>query len=167
MPKEIDKIKVGEVILFAENNVNAYDALMRNYLPNLSKKVLKGTYDSKLAVKLLVYYYENYVRVPFSNPREMGFDPKLNKEEKNMFAEHFVEYLETEFLNDIKKKIAILEKQKVYTLQLSHDRGKSRINIQADSETEAIKRVCKLEGCPEGAVKVLSNKPVKVTHLML
>jgi hypothetical protein len=37
----MDKIKVRELILFAENDNRCYDALMANYLPNLQKKVIK------------------------------------------------------------------------------------------------------------------------------
>jgi hypothetical protein len=47
----VDKELVREVILFAENNVRCYESLMANYLPNLQKKVLKGVYDRKLAIK--------------------------------------------------------------------------------------------------------------------
>ena len=83
----VDKELVREVILFAENNVRCYESLMANYLPNLQKKVLKGVYDRKLAIKLLVYYYSNYVRPEMIKPRVYGLDPKLNPEERLIFAE--------------------------------------------------------------------------------
>lgn len=105
MNNSIDKEKVREVILFAENNVRCYDALMANYLPNLQKKVLKGTYDDKLAVKLLVYYYTMYVRPEMIKPRVYGLDPKLNPKERELFAENFVTYLWEEFLSTMKKDI--------------------------------------------------------------
>jgi hypothetical protein len=101
----VDKELVREVILFAENNVRCYESLMQNYLPNLQKKVLKGTYDRKLAIKLLVYYYSNYVRPEMIKPRVYGLDPKLNPEERLIFAENFVDYLWEEFLSKIKKDI--------------------------------------------------------------
>jgi hypothetical protein len=95
---KIDKDKVREVILFAENNPRLYDVLINVYLPNLKKKKKSGKYDSKLAVKLLEYYYSNYVRGEMIKPSVYGFDPKLNPAERKMFAENFVEELETNYL---------------------------------------------------------------------
>jgi hypothetical protein len=78
---------------------------MINYLPNLQKKVLKGTYDKKLAVKLLVYYYSNYVRPEAMKRTELGYDPKLNPAEREMFAQHFVDSLWDDYLSQVKKDI--------------------------------------------------------------
>jgi hypothetical protein len=103
MAKEIDRIKVREVVLFAENDKRCYDALMINYLPNLQKKLLKGTYDKKLAVKLLVYYYTNYVRPEAIKRTGMGYDPKLNPAEREVFAQSFVDYLWDEYLSQTQK----------------------------------------------------------------
>ena len=100
----MDKIKVNEVIDFAENNYYCYRHLVTDYLGNLQKKKISGKYDRNLAVKLLEYFYSNYVRPEFKKRTEMGYDPKLNPEERKMFATHFRNYLEKEFLNKIKPK---------------------------------------------------------------
>ena len=94
----IDQDKLREVILFAENNSRLYDVLINVYLPNLKKKKKAGKYDSKLAVKLLEYYYSNYVRPEMIKPSVYGFDPKLNPAERKEFGQHFVEVLEEEYL---------------------------------------------------------------------
>jgi hypothetical protein len=104
MAGQIDKIAVNEVILFAENDSFCYQHLIQDYLANLQKKVLKGIYDHKLAIKLLEYFYSNYVRPQIKKPSLYGWDPKLNPDERKMFAEHFVKYLEVEFLNELKKQ---------------------------------------------------------------
>jgi len=96
--KNDDREKVREVILFAENDSRLYDILLNVYLPNLKKKVKAGKYDSKKAVKLLEYYYQNYVRPAMKNPRNYGFDPRLNPSEREMFASYFVNELEDNYL---------------------------------------------------------------------
>lgn len=101
----IDKVKVNEVILFAENDYDSYNALIQNYLPNLQKKIKSGTYNKTKAVKLLEYYYSNYVRGYMKMPRKYGFDPKLNPDERKMFGKYFVDSLESDYLNDYKKKL--------------------------------------------------------------
>lgn len=93
----IDKHLVGEVISFAENNQRAQSALTDVYLVNLQKKKKAGKYDSKLAVKLLEYYYQNYVRKQMQKDRGYGYDPKLNVAERRYFAEYFVDQLESEY----------------------------------------------------------------------
>lgn len=100
----IDKVKVREVILFAENDYKSYDALMNIYLPNLVKKRLSGKYDKKKAPKLLEYYYQNYVRPSMKNPRNYGYDPKLNPQERTMFAKHFSDYLWDEHIKSVRPK---------------------------------------------------------------
>lgn len=136
--KTVDKDKVQEVINWAENNSDAYDALMRNYLPNLSKKVLKGIYDKVLAVKLLVYYYENYVRVPFSAPREMGYDPRLNPAERVLFAEHFVDYLEKEFLDEVKKKAEKIKQDANAKLKAKKEAQPVRIKYKQNKTEDGV-----------------------------
>jgi hypothetical protein len=69
----------------------------------MQRRWIKGTYDRNKAVKLLEYYYSNYVRREFSKRTEMGYDPKLNIEERKAFAIHFRNKLENEFLKHIKK----------------------------------------------------------------
>lgn len=100
----MDKIAIDEVILFAENDYYCYQHLMKDYLPNLQTKVIKGIYDKEKAVKLLEYFYSNYVRPQIKKPSLYGWDPKLNPAERKEFARHFVNYLEEEFLNEMKKK---------------------------------------------------------------
>lgn len=89
----IDKEKVREVILFAENDSYLHMQLVKNYLPNLQKKVISGKYDKELAVKLLQYYYSNYVRPYMIKPSIYGWDSKLNPSERKEFGKYFVECL--------------------------------------------------------------------------
>lgn len=100
----VDKVKVREVILFAENDYSSYEALMNNYLPNLMKKRLAGKYDKKQAPKLLEYYYSNYVRKYMKMPSKYGYDPKLNPEERKMFAKYFSDYLWEEHIKSVRPK---------------------------------------------------------------
>ena len=100
----IDKEKVKEVIMFAENDASSYDALINIYLPNLMKKRLAGKYDKKQAPKLLEYYYSNYVRGNMKNPRNYGFDPKLNVPERKMFAKYFSDMLWDDYLKNVRPK---------------------------------------------------------------
>ena len=101
----VDRQLVDEVIIFAENDSKMYDALMKNYLPNLQKKVLAGKYDPEQAIKLLEYYYTNYVRPYMKMPRNYGFDPKLNPDERKAFAKYFRDKLWNEYgLKALSKK---------------------------------------------------------------
>jgi len=96
---------VEEVIIFAENDSKLYNDLMVNYLPNLQKKVLSGKYDPELAIKLLEYYYTNYVRPYMKMPRNGGYDPKLNPMERKAFAAYFRDKLYNEYgLKQLAKK---------------------------------------------------------------
>ena len=101
---QIDKVLVDEVILFAENDYDCYQALINNYLPNLQKKRLNGTYDRPKSIKLLEYYYTNYVRRFMKMPRKYGFDPKLNPPERALLAKYFADFLYNEYLKNIKEK---------------------------------------------------------------
>jgi hypothetical protein len=103
MKYTIDKHMVDETISCAENSYFCYQHLINDYLSNLQKKVAKGIYDHKLAIKLLEYYYSNYVRPTMK--KEWGTDPKLNPAERAEFAEYFVDYLEDEYLNQMKKDL--------------------------------------------------------------
>jgi hypothetical protein len=109
----IDKVKVDEVIQFAENDYDSYDKLMKVYLPNLEKRVKSGKYDKTKAYKLLEYYYSNYVRGYMKMPRKYGYDPKLNPAERLYFSKYFVNYLEDEYLKKYRRKIARLKKSNV------------------------------------------------------
>jgi hypothetical protein len=101
----VDRQLVDEVIIFAENDSKMYDALMKNYLPNLQKKVLAGKYDPEQAIKLLEYYYTTYVRPYMKMPRNYGFDPKLNPDERKAFAKYFRDKLWNEYgLKALSKK---------------------------------------------------------------
>ena len=42
---------------------------------------------------------------------------------------------------------------KTYILSVKNDRNTKKIQVMADSITEAKKMVCKAEGCPESAIK--------------
>ena len=101
----IDRDLVEEVIIFAENDSKLYNDLMVNYLPNLQKKVLAGKYDPELAIKLLEYYYTNYVRPYMKMPRNYGVDTKLNPDERKAFAKYFRDKLYNEYgLKQLAKK---------------------------------------------------------------
>lgn len=99
----MDKEKVRELILWAENNQYCYKHLVGEYLDNMKRRWLNGTYDSAKATKLLEYFYSNYVRPTAKKRTELGYDPKLNPQERIVFANHFKKYLEDEFLKHIKK----------------------------------------------------------------
>jgi hypothetical protein len=101
----VDRQLVDDVIIFAENDSKMYDALMTNYLPNLQKKVLAGKYDPEQAIKLLEYYYTNYVRPYMKMPRNAGYDSKLNPEERKAFGKYFRDQLWNEYgLKQLAKK---------------------------------------------------------------
>lgn len=100
----IDKVKLREVILFADNDYDLYKVLTTTYLENLKRKRFKGTYDKKKSYKLLEYYYSNYVRREMKKPSKYGFDPKLNVEERKAFGKHYGDELWTEYIRKIKKK---------------------------------------------------------------
>ena len=108
----IDKIKVDEVILFAENDRDSHDVLKNTFLPNLEKKIKSGKYDKKKAYKLLEYYY-NHVRRYMKMPRKYGYDPKLNPEERLYFSKYFVNSLEDDYLKRYRRKLARLKKSNV------------------------------------------------------
>tara|TARA_Y100000361_G_C11147574_1_gene339023 strand:+ start:982 stop:1335 length:354 start_codon:yes stop_codon:yes gene_type:complete len=100
----IDKVKLREVILFADNDYKLYEVLTTTYLDNLKRKRLKGKYDKKKSYKLMEYYYSNYVRPEMKKPSKYGFDPKLNVEERKAFGKHYGDYLWEEYIKKIKKK---------------------------------------------------------------
>jgi len=39
-----------------------------------------------------------------------------------------------------------------YIIHLEHDRGKTRLRVEAESEHKAIERVCHIENCPKSAI---------------
>jgi len=101
----IDKVALNEVISYAENDRYLYDALMKNYLPNLQKKVLAGKYDPEQAIKLMEYYYTVYVRPYMKLPRNYGWDSKLNPEERKAFGKYFRDVLWDDYgLKELSKK---------------------------------------------------------------
>ncbi len=102
MAKKIDKILLDELIALTENNAYLYEILVTTYLDNLKKKKIKGIYDKKKAIKLLEYYYSNYVRPYFKKKTNYGFDFKLSPEGRKLFAKYFSDYLYSEFLKGIK-----------------------------------------------------------------
>jgi len=91
--KDIDQTSLDEVILFAENDQNLYNALIKNYLPNLERKVKAGKYNPEMAIKLMEYYYTVYVRPYMKNPRNYGWDSKLNPAERKEFGRYFRDVL--------------------------------------------------------------------------
>lgn len=101
---KIQEERAEDAIMFAENDYRCYQVLNGTYLPALQKKVLKGVYDKTLAVKLLEYFYTNYVRTEMAKPGSgyQGAKP-LNPAERKYFATHFVDYLWEEHLKDMKK----------------------------------------------------------------
>ena len=101
----IDKVALNEVILFAKNDSKLYGDLMKNYLPNLQKKVLSGKYDPEQAIKLMEYYYTVYVRPYMKQPRVYGWDSKLNVEERKAFGKYFRDILWDDYgLKELSKK---------------------------------------------------------------
>ena len=100
----MDKEKVKEVIMFAENDYKSYEALHSTYLDNLRIKKLKGVYDKTKAAKLLEYWYSNFVRPSMKNPRNYGFDPRLNPAERKAFASYFERQLWDEHLKNVRPK---------------------------------------------------------------
>jgi hypothetical protein len=85
---------VRELILYADNDGRLYKVLMDNYLKNMVAKKKRGVYNRDLAIKLLEYYYQNYVRPAYK--REIGEDIKLSPQERKQFAEYYVNALEEE-----------------------------------------------------------------------
>jgi len=94
----VDHVKVREAILFAENDERSLKALEDNYVPYVKKKIKAGKYDRKKVVKLLEYYYQNYVRPEMKKPSKYGYDPKLNPAERVHFAEYFRDIIEDNYL---------------------------------------------------------------------
>jgi hypothetical protein len=91
--KGIDQTALNEVILFAENDQKLYGDLMKNYYPNLKKKIKSGKYNPELAIKLLEYYYTLYVRPYMKDRKNYGWDSKLNPAERREFAKYFRDVL--------------------------------------------------------------------------
>jgi len=89
---DFDSDAVRELCLFAENDPKMYRSLINNYLNNMLSKKKRGVYDHDLAIKLLEYYYSNYVRPEYR--RQFGADIRLNPSERREFAEYFVNFLE-------------------------------------------------------------------------
>jgi len=109
----IDKVALIEVISFSENDRYLYDSLMKNYLPNLQKKVLAGKYDPEAAIKLMEYYYTVYVRPHMKDPRNYGWDSKLNVEDRKAFGKYFRDVLWDDYgLKELSKKPTTAAKPK-------------------------------------------------------
>lgn len=98
----IDKVKLREVTIFADNDYKLYEVLTTTYLDNLKKKRLKGQYDKQKSYKLMEYYYSNYVRPRMKNPRYYGYDPKLNPQERKAFGKYYGDMLWDEYLKKIR-----------------------------------------------------------------
>lgn len=94
----VDKIKVFEATSFAENDSRMYDILMNVYVPAIKRKIKQGKYDRNKAIKLMEYYYTNYVRPEMKKPSKYGHDLKLNPKERAFFGEYFRDVIEAEYL---------------------------------------------------------------------
>lgn len=84
---------VEEIVLFAENESRLYDVLMKTYLPALKKFVKRGNFDRDKALKLMEYYWTNYVRPEYK--KQFG-DVRLNPTQRKQFSEYFLSNLESE-----------------------------------------------------------------------
>lgn len=89
---DTDDTAISELTLYADNDRRLYDVLHNTYVPALLKFKKKGVYDRTKALKLLEYYYNNYVRPSYK--REFGDDIKLNPQERKKFAEYYLSSLE-------------------------------------------------------------------------
>jgi hypothetical protein len=96
---DIQDDDVNELIMFAENDRACYDALHKNYVPALNKFIKKGNFDRDKAIKLMEYYYSNYVRPAYK--KQFG-DIQLNPAKRKMFGNYFLETLEEEGYIDTK-----------------------------------------------------------------
>ena len=94
----IDRVAIDEVILFAENDSRLHDVLVNVYLPALKKKKKSGKYDKEKAVKLMEYYYTNYIRPEMKKPSKYGYDSKFNPAERKVVAKYFLDLLESEYM---------------------------------------------------------------------
>jgi len=123
----VDNDAIQELTLYAENDSRMYDVLMKTYLPALKKFKKKGTYDPEKAIKLLEYYYQNYVRPAYK--KEFGDDIKLNPAERKLFSKYFLDSLEMDgYLDESRssKSHKILESyiRKAVVQELSNRRRK-------------------------------------------
>jgi hypothetical protein len=91
---QLDKDAANELIMYAENDRRLYDVLHNTYLPALLKFKKKGTFDRVKAIKLLEYYYQNYVRAAYK--KEFGDDIRLNPISRKYFSEQFLDSLESD-----------------------------------------------------------------------
>ncbi len=95
--QNVDHVKVRETILFAENDERSLRAFEDIYVAYLKKKKKAGKYDRTKALKLLEYFYQNYVRPEMVKPSKYGYDPKLNPAERVHFAEYFRDNFEDNY----------------------------------------------------------------------
>lgn len=66
---------------------------MKTYLPALKKFVKRGNFDRDKALKLMEYYWTNYVRPEYK--KQFG-DVRLNPTQRKQFSEYFLSNLESE-----------------------------------------------------------------------
>ena len=84
---------VREVVLYAENDHRLYNVLHKTYVPALLKFKKKGTFDRDKALKLMEYYWSNYVRPSYK--KDFG-DVKLDPSQRRAFSDYFLTSLEDE-----------------------------------------------------------------------
>ena len=89
-----DPDAVQELVLYAENDSKLYNVLHKTYVPALNKFIAKGNFDEMKALKLLEYYFTNYVRPAYK--REFGDDIKLNPADRKAFAKEILDSLKSE-----------------------------------------------------------------------
>ena len=134
----IDKDKVREVILFADNDYRMYEVLTTTYLNNLKKKRLKGTYDKKKSYKLMEYYYQNYVRPEMKKPSKYGYDPKFNKPEKEYFSKYYGDKLWEEFLKNVRPKSKLKGTAKTKRKLGGMRKGMDKIKYYSDKQMKEL-----------------------------
>ncbi len=83
---------VEDLCTFADNESKLYDVLHNTYVPALMKFKKRGTFDREKALKLLEYYYQNYVRPTYK--KRFGSDIKLNPAQRKNFANYYLTTLE-------------------------------------------------------------------------
>ncbi len=90
---------------------------------------------------------------------EIDVDIEVEGEEK---IEESKKMTKSEILEGLKKEINEKIVNNTYVVTVKHDKGTSRLQINASSEESAKKRIMDIEGCPSSAIKSVKLKKEQV-----
>jgi hypothetical protein len=98
MNEQADKIMADEIVIFIENDGDLYRQMVQPIIKNYQKKIAKGRFDQKLAVKGMMNLVAAGIRKYNKEISPLG---NVSKQTKEMAAEALLDSFEEEIFDGV------------------------------------------------------------------